>query len=667
MAMDNATSSWTPERSAFFRLSWTRIFAHYFTREVDKGIAIARQAVARLATILGEQHYNTAMTRAILATGLTFAGHDQEALLEFGKAVPQLLIVSSEQDDDPTSTTAAEKRLQFNLGAYITVLARSSLPDRAEESLQIADAIRSRAVQNALSAAAARAAARTPALAEVARKEQDLDKQIQAQGGLVNNALAEPPEERQGARLNELRQELERLRVERRKARQEIARRFPEYSNLVRPQPATADSIRAALRDDEALVSFYFGGRRSFVWAMTKTGPLLLAALPVTAKELEEKVKALRVALDPAATSLDGIPEFDVAAAHELYRLLLEPVKEGWHPAKTLIVVTNGALGQLPISLLPTEYVTAKQEGETRFAWYRRIPWLARTHAVVNLPSASALRILRTAAAPPAKRQSFIGFGDPIFSAEQAAEPAAAEPKLALAEGARGGRIKLRASVRLDPTRNADLGMLPRLPDTADELIAVAAALQADPAKVLHLGRAANEKAVATLDLASYRIVAFATHGLVPGDLDGLTQPALALTAPSVADIDGDGLLTTEEILQLKLNADWIILSACNTAAGQGEGAEAISGLGRAFLYAGSRALLVTNWPVHSQSARDLVSDVFRRQASNPGLTRAEALRQAMMSILDSGVAKDESGKTLYSYGHPLFWAPYSIVGDGGS
>src|SRR5262249_38129005 len=121
------------------------------------------------------------------------------------------------------------------------------------------------------------------------------------------------------------------------------------------------------------------------------------------------------------------------------------------------------------------------------------------------------------------------------------------------------------------------------------------------------------------------------------------------------------------EILQLKLNADWVILSACNTAAGQGEGAEAISGLGRAFLYAGSRALLVTNWPVHSESARDLVSDVFRRQASDPGLTRAEALRQAMMSLLDNGAAKDASGKTLYSYGHPLFWAPYSLVGDGGS
>ena len=89
-------------------------------------------------------------------------------------------------------------------------------------------------------------------------------------------------------------------------------------------------------------------------------------------------------------------------------------------------------------------------------------------------------------------------------------------------------------------------------------------------------------------DLSRFRIVAFATHGLVPGDLNGLTQPALALSAPNVADVDGDGLLTMEEILALKLDADWVVLSACNTGAGAGAGAEAVSGLGRAFFYAGS-------------------------------------------------------------------------------
>jgi CHAT domain-containing protein len=208
--------------------------------------------------------------------------------------------------------------------------------------------------------------------------------------------------------------------------------------------------------------------------------------------------------------------------------------------------------------------------------------------------------------------------------------------------------------------------MLPRLPDTRPELISVAHALQVDPDKALYLGKAANEENVETLDLSHYRIVDFATHGLVPGDIDGLTQPALALTAPDIAGVKGDGLLTMSKILALKLDADWVVLSACNTAAGAGAGAEAASGLGSAFFYAGTRALLVTNWSVHSESARQLISDLFRRQSSNPTLPRSEALRQAMMALLDSGGYKDASGQTVFVYAHPLFWAPYSLIGDGG-
>jgi hypothetical protein len=154
-------------------------------------------------------------------------------------------------------------------------------------------------------------------------------------------------------------------------------------------------------------------------------------------------------------------------------------------------------------------------------------------------------------------------------------------------------------------------------------------------------------------------------HGLVPGDLNGLAQPALALTAPDVAGVDGDGLLTMGEILGLKLDADWVVLSACNTGSGAVAGAEAASGLGRAFFYAGSRALLVTNWSVHSASARDLVTDVFRRQAADPLVSRAEALRQSMVALMDGPGLVDAAGNTLFSYAHPLFGALFTIIGEG--
>ena len=357
----------------------------------------------------------------------------------------------------------------------------------------------------------------------------------------------------------------------------------------------------------------------------------------MTIGDLNAKVTKLREALEPKAAMISDIPPFDVKLASELYGDLLKNIESGWKPAKNLIVVTNGALGLLPLSLLPTAPAEVKADDDPLFASYRNVPWLARTHAVTMVPSASALQTLRKL--PPGKtsRQDLIAFGDPYFSKEQADEAAKIDKPIQLADASgmtRGVPLKRRNSPQLDGADNADLAMLPRLPDTADELKSIALALQADPSKVLNLGKDANEKAVKTMDLSGFKIVAFATHGLVPGELDGLTQPALALSAPSLSGSEGDGLLTMEEILSLKLDADWVVLSACNTGAGAGAGAEAASGLGRAFFYAGTRALLVTNWSVHSQSAKDLVTDLFKRQADDPKLTRGEALRQAMMALV---------------------------------
>jgi CHAT domain-containing protein len=226
-------------------------------------------------------------------------------------------------------------------------------------------------------------------------------------------------------------------------------------------------------------------------------------------------------------------------------------------------------------------------------------------------------------------------------------------------------RIRLRNAPKTSDVSSAELALLPRLPDTADELIEIAKALGADPLQDLMLQKNANEKSVKGMNLANRRIISFATHGLIPGELNGLTQPALALTAPDVAGTDGDGLLTMDEILALKLNADWVVLSACNTASGEGAGAEAVSGLGRAFFYAGARALLVSNWPVDSIAARRMMTDLFRRYAAGAATAKADSLRQAMLDLLDSpGFLDPANGKPAFSYAHPLFWAPFVLVGD---
>jgi CHAT domain-containing protein len=126
-----------------------------------------------------------------------------------------------------------------------------------------------------------------------------------------------------------------------------------------------------------------------------------------------------------------------------------------------------------------------------------------------------------------------------------------------------------------------------------------------------------------------------------------------------------DGLLTMEEILRLKLNADWVVLSACNTGAGGGKGEEAVSGLGGAFFYAGARALLVSMWPVETTSGRRLVTGIFAAQEEDPSLSRAQAVRKSMLEMIDRGNLIDRgTGKIVAAYAHPFFWSPFVVVGD---
>jgi CHAT domain-containing protein len=676
--IDKAIAGWEPQRRQVFELNPSRILALYASGQVDAGIAAAEQLVKKQIGRVGENHFDAAAARGTLAIGLMRAGRDAEAIREFKAAIPVMMANARENanDDDTTVIAARTRRLQTTVESYLALLARAqgTTGEVGEETFSLADAIRGQSVQQALAASSARASAKDPALAELVRKEQDLTKQVNAQLGTLNNVLSLPSAERDEKGVQAINASIATLRSQRDKARKEIKQKFPSYADLVSPGSPTVAEIRAALADDEAMLSFYFGQYGSFVWAVPKSGPVAFAAVRAKIGDIETKIRKLREALEPQAALISDIPPFDLRLAHELYELLLKPVESGWKPAHNLIVVTNGALGLLPLSLLPIAPAEEVAQEVTRdedplFAGYRKVPWLARSHAVTTVPSAAALRTLRQL--PPGKpgRREVVAFGDPYFNKDQEAEAEGAARTIEVADAGgtvmRGLPLKRRSSPNLEGVDSAELGLLPRLPDTAEELKSIALALQADPSKVLFLGKQANEGVVKTMNLSGFKIVAFATHGLVPGELNGLTQPALALSSPTVTGVEGDGLLTMEEILGLKLDADWVILSACNTGAGVGAGAEAASGLGRAFFYAGTRALLVTNWSVHSQSARQLVTDLFKRQAEDPKLGRGEALRRSMMALVDGTGYLNGEGKTEFTYAHPLFWAPYTIIGDG--
>ena len=675
--VDAWTAKWDPSRRELANGGLARVSILLGQGKIEQALETAQRSLDRERAQSGEKSFNTAVARGYYAAALARNSRSAEALAAFKDSIPVLLTTSGGGggDDDSGSTAAArENRIRFVVEGYIRLLALnpSVAPQNvADETFGLADVLRGQSVQRALQASSIRSAAKNPELAALVRASQDGDKRIGAAVATLNNLLALSPAERDDNTLKITQAEIASLQAAKAQTLKDIAKKFPDYGNLTNPPPPNAIDLQKLLNADEALLSFYFGQYDSFVWVVRKDMPVQFARIKMTVGDLNAKVTTLREALEPQAAMISDIPAFDLKLASELYDTLLKPSEATWKPAKNLIVVTNGALGLLPLSLLPTAPSEIKKDDDPLFSSYRNVPWLARTHAVTLVPSSSALQTLRKL--PPGKpsRQPLIAFGDPYFNQEQATEAASEDTSVKVADTSgsnvtRGLPLKRRNSPQLDKADSATLSMLPRLPDTSAELKSIAAALQADPSKVLNLGKDANEQKVKSMDLLGFKVIAFATHGLVPGELDGLTQPALALSAPALSDSDGDGLLTMEEILTLKLDADWVVLSACNTAAGAGAGAEAASGLGRAFFYAGTRALLVTNWSVHSQSARELVTDLFKRQADDPKITRDEALRQAMMALADGPGYVGTGGKTEFAYAHPLFWAPYSIIGDGG-
>jgi CHAT domain-containing protein len=421
----------------------------------------------------------------------------------------------------------------------------------------------------------------------------------------------------------------------------------------------TAAEIQARLSGEEAIVLFAVAEKESYVFALTREN-VDWKPLPFGAEALSQKVAAFRRSLDVGrandASGKSGL--FDLAVANELYATLLGPVELLAKGKRSLLVVPSGALTALPFHLLVTEKpATATPE---KIDGYRDAAWLLKGQAVSVLPSVASLKALRAFARKDQGIKPMTGFGDPIFSPMQddsGERRGPSRPGTTLS-ASRG----LMTAAYTDFWRGAGVDRarlaqaLPQLPDTADELNAVARDLGVAAADI-HLGSDASETAVKRATLADYGIIYFATHGLVAGDVKGLAEPSLALSIPKQPSDFDDGLLTASEVAQLRLNADWVVLSACNTIAGDRPGAEALSGLARSFFYAGARALLVSHWAVDSEAATRLTIATSDRLKSDPRLGRAEALRRAMLGYLNDA----SSPRSAY----PAIWGPFALIGEG--
>jgi CHAT domain-containing protein len=355
------------------------------------------------------------------------------------------------------------------------------------------------------------------------------------------------------------------------------------------------------------------------------------------AKALADEVTALRASLEPRRNP--NLVPFQAARAYALYDKLVGPAEPLLTGLYNLLVVPDGALQSLPMAVLVTRL---PQQDPERIEDHRNIAWLARDYAVTVLPAVSSLRALREFANTEHASAPFLGIGDPVLKGKSGRTTGT------LVSFFRG------ATVDVEEVR----ALLP-LPETAAELHTIAKTLGASEADLL-LGARASEPVLRQMPLDRYKVIEFATHGLISGELKGLAEPALVLTPPAKASPDDDGLLTASKIATLKLNADWVVLSACNTASGDGTpDGGGLSGLAKAFFYAGARSLLVSHWPAWSDATVKLTTGTFAELARDPSIGRAEALRRAMMAMLDP--------KNPPKFAHPLAWAPFVLAGEGGA
>ena len=347
------------------------------------------------------------------------------------------------------------------------------------------------------------------------------------------------------------------------------------------------------------------------------------------------------------------LPRYDLVQSYALYKRLFGPIQPQLLSAKYIIYEPDAALLSLPIAALPTDQASvdlmktrraqARARGEGDGS-YEGVQWLGRS-AQTSLVVSAASFVQARKFAPSAGKHAFLGFGDPEL-------PTTDNPKaftsVANFEGADAELCQA--------TREALFALEP-LKETSRELQAVGDSINHNDAEVV-TGAAFSDGAVqARTDLDQYRVLFFATHGLLPTKKDCLPEPALLA---SVGPDASDGLLSASKIAGLKLDADLVVLSACDTGGGLEAGiqdktglagsGEALSGLTRAFIYAGARSLIVSHWSVDVHAMVTLMTSMFESGAP----TQAAALQVADLKLMSSD-----------KYSHPYYWAAFTVVGDG--
>jgi CHAT domain-containing protein len=488
-------------------------------------------------------------------------------------------------------------------------------------AFEASEAARARALVELLAEGRVELGAALPAALR-AREAEAAQRLTSAQLTLRRTLVTGP---RDAAALRRLEAEVAAAETQRREVGEEVRVADPRLAAVRYPRPASVEQTQGLLAPDAALVAYLLGEEGSQLFVLTREG-LVVHALPPE-REIAEGVARLREL--QARPGRRELATYATLAAR-FHETLLGPARAALAGKSRLLVAPDGALHHLAFEALLT---AAPRGGATG-----GLPFLVRRWAVAYVPSATALAALRAVPPPQAPGTGLLAVGDPSYGEGRGGGAAAPSP----------GPDLLHDLVR--GVFGAD-GWRPRpLPNSRREVEEIARLLGGNQPTVLLGAQATEENLKASSALASAPHLHFATHALVSERAPQQSALVLALaTTPR-----DDGLLQAHEIYGLRLDADLVVLSACQTALGREVRGEGLIGMTRAFLHAGARSVVVSLWEVADRSTAELMIRFYRALAAGQG--KADALREAKLALLaDPGTA------------HPYYWAPFVLVGDPGA
>jgi CHAT domain-containing protein len=491
------------------------------------------------------------------------------------------------------------------------------------EMFQVGQTIQGTITAETMALAAARLAASDQDVGSLIRQLQDAHRQRDALLEILTVAESDPGI--LAPQVAELEQQWQALGNNITQLERQVQAAAPRYNQLI-DMPVETQKVLDSLHPDEAISQILVGTDYSIGFFLDAEG-IEAYQIDLTGAEAKQTVAKLRHPFE----AVDDLPEFPVAEAHALYQQLFGPVAVRLAKAEHVITVPSGPFLSLPFGLL----VVKPPPGITDYD-YTQVAWMTQRHALTLSPSVQSFINLRNTVQPSKATETFVGFGDfvPYGNVDTLLN-----------------NFDLPESCRQDVSLIANASPLPQ---TANEINAIATTLGV-PDTSLFLGEAFTEAEVKQPEIANYRIVYFATHGLLPYELRCFAQPGLLVSKSGIDAMPGDGLLTSGDILDIPLDADLVVLSACNTGGpGEETGGESLSGLARAFFYSGARSLLVTHWETPDEPTTKLMVDTFKRLRSG-NLSLAEALRESQTAFIQK-----------YPYwSHPIAWASFTLVGDG--